>query len=90
MSGDARLLVIADGRKLPDDEARAVWTRFSAWMDEHPGDMDGFARREGWATARPETRDGKAVLVLSNEKAPAPPRAGSPRSKRGKRKGGSR
>jgi hypothetical protein len=64
MSG--RLGAILDGRVLGDEEARAVWTRFSAYMDEHKGDLAGFAASEGLASVQPETRAGKAVLVLSH------------------------
>ena len=67
MSQESRLVVLVDGRPLPDDEARAMWVRFSAWMDEHRGDFDGFAKSEGFVSARPETRGGKAVLVLSTK-----------------------
>lgn len=67
MSQESRLAVLVDGRPLPDDEARAMWVRFSAWMDEHRGDFDGFAKSEGFVSARPETRGGKAVLVLSTK-----------------------
>jgi hypothetical protein len=65
------LAVEIDGRALPEPEAREVWTRFSAWMDEHRGDLAGFARREGWASVRPDTRGGGAVLVVSTTAAPA-------------------
>ena len=61
---EARLLVEADGRSLPADESRAVWERFSAWMDAHPGDLAGFASKEGYAGAHAESRGGKAVLTL--------------------------
>ncbi len=64
MSGDARLVVIADGRTLPDEEARAIWRRFSAHLDAHENDFAGFARKEGVASAKTESRAGKAVLVL--------------------------
>ena len=32
-------------------------------MDEHEGDLDGFARIKGWASVKPEHRAGQAVLV---------------------------
>lgn len=89
MSDGGRLVVLVDGRALDQDEARAVWTRFSRWMDEHPGDMDGFARSEGHASARPETHGGKAVLVLSSAQGPAL-RQSPPRRGRSERRGRSR
>ncbi len=67
MSQESRLAVLVDGRPLPEEEARAMWIRFSTWMDEHRGDFDGFAKKEGFVSARPETRGGKAVLVLSTK-----------------------
>jgi len=71
MSQESRLAVLVDGRPLPEDEARAMWIRFSAWMDEHRGDFDGFAKKEGFVSARPETRGGKAVLVLGTKEGKA-------------------
>lgn len=86
MSEESRLAVLVDNRPLPDEEARALWIRFSEWMDEHRGDFDGFAKKEGFVSARPETRGGKAVLVLSTKPAgPAPAGGGKGRRKRGKR-----
>ena len=43
MSG--RLAAIVDGELLPEEDARALWERFSAYMDEHKGDLRGL--REG-------------------------------------------
>lgn len=60
-----KLVVLVDGRPLPDDKARALWTRFSAHMDEHQGDLTGFAQQEGFSSVRPETRAGRAVLVIA-------------------------
>jgi hypothetical protein len=67
MPKDSRLVVLVDGRPLPDQEARVLWTRFSAHMGEHPGDERGFAAKEGYASAHPESRGGKAVLVLTSK-----------------------
>jgi hypothetical protein len=61
----ARLAVLLDGVPMAEQEARALWARFSAHMDEHRGDLAGFARAEGFASVHPETRDGRAVLVVS-------------------------
>ena len=63
MSG--RLGAILDGQTLSEEEARALWARFSAHMDANKGDLAGFAAAEGVASVQPETRAGKAVLVLS-------------------------
>lgn len=65
----SRLVVLADGRTIEGDEARAIWTRFSQYMDEHHGDMDGFARTEGFTSARTEHRAGQAFLILSSREA---------------------
>jgi hypothetical protein len=66
------LAVVIDGAPLPDDEARAFWGRFSAYMDAHKGDLAGFAAAEKLASVHPETRGGRAVLVGSRT---APQRA---------------
>jgi hypothetical protein len=60
-----KLVVLVDGRPLPEDEARALWTRFSAHMDQHQGDAAGFAKKEGFSSVRPESRNGRAVLVVA-------------------------
>ena len=64
MSEASRLAVLVDGKPLGDDEARVLWTEFSAHMDEHKGDTAGFAKKKGWVAAAPEYRQGKAVLVV--------------------------
>jgi hypothetical protein len=38
--------------------------RFSAHMDEHEGDLAGFARVNGWHSISPEYRNAQAVLVV--------------------------
>jgi hypothetical protein len=63
MSG-SRLAALVDGRDLPEDEARALGVEFSAHMDEHRGDMAGFAQKKGFHAVRPEHRTGRAVLVV--------------------------
>jgi hypothetical protein len=72
------LAAFLDGQPLPEADARALWERFSAYMDEHKGDLRGFATAEGYASVRPETRKGQAVLVLSRTAPQAP--YGEPRS----------
>jgi hypothetical protein len=59
------LAVLVDGEPLPNEEAVAFWKRFSAWMDEHPGDLGGFAKSEGLASVQPEMHGGAPVLVAS-------------------------
>jgi hypothetical protein len=66
------LQVLVDGAPLADDAARAFWRRYSAWMDEHAGDLAGFAKSEGLASVHPEMHGGAPVLVASHS---APQRA---------------
>ena len=72
--------VLVDGKPLPLDEARAFWKRFSSWMEEHPGDLAGFARAEGFASVHPEMHEAGPVLAVSRSTAqraygPAPKKA---------------
>jgi hypothetical protein len=71
MSDKPSLAVLVDGVPLPDDEARALWTRFSEHMDEHRGDMAGFAKLCGYVSVAPEVRRGQPVLVVQTTNAPA-------------------
>ncbi len=64
-AGKARLGVVVDGVALPEDEARALWQTFSAYMEEHRGDLAGFAKSQGFVSAHPRSEGGRAVLVLS-------------------------
>jgi hypothetical protein len=79
----ARLAVLVDGVALSDDEARDLWTKFSEHMDEHKGDMAGFAKLCGYARVSPEARKGQAVLVVQTTegaaRAPAPEPQKEPR-----------
>jgi hypothetical protein len=72
------LRVIVDGTPLPDDEALAFWKRFSGWMEEHQGDLAGFARTENLASVHPEMHKGGPVLVASRT-APQRPYAVAPK-----------
>ncbi len=65
MSESGQLRVTVDGKPLPGDEARAFWQRFSAWMEEHAGDLAGFAQAEALASVHPEMHGGAPVLVAS-------------------------
>jgi hypothetical protein len=58
------LVVLKDGALLPEEESRALWVRFSGYMDAHEGDLAGFARQESWHSVSPEYRQGQAVLVV--------------------------
>jgi hypothetical protein len=60
------LRVLVDGTPLAEPVARAFWQRFSAWMDEHKGDLAGFAKAEGLASVNPELHGGEPVLVASH------------------------
>jgi hypothetical protein len=98
MSETARpnLVVLLDGALLPEDEARTLWMAFSAHMDEHRGDMAGFAKAHGYHEVRPEYRKGQAVLLVSTtaeaaaKVAAPPPKPKGPPAKKGgvARKGG--
>jgi hypothetical protein len=63
--GQAKLAVMVDGQPLGDDDARAFWGRFSAYMEAHRSDLAGFAKQEGFASVHPETGPNGAVLVAS-------------------------
>jgi len=60
-----RLAVLLDGEPMAEEEARAFWSRFSAWMDANKGDLGGFAKSEGLVSVHPTMQDGRAVLVAS-------------------------
>ena len=66
MSGaPRRLAVLVDGAALPEAEALALWDRFSAWMEEHRGDLKGFAAQEGFASVHPGVDGDRPVLRAS-------------------------
>lgn len=66
------LAVYVDGQALPEEEARALWQRFSDWMEEHRGDLAGFAAKEGYASVHPGVEDGRPVLHASRTAAQRP------------------
>jgi hypothetical protein len=74
------LRVLVDGEPLPGQEAIAFWKRFSEWMDEHPGDLAGFASSEALSSVQPEMHDGVPVLVASRT-APQRPYGVAPKKK---------
>lgn len=70
--GRSNLGVLVDGVALPEEDARALWERFSAWMEEHRGDLAGFAAREGFASVHPGVEAGRPVLLASKSAAQRP------------------
>ena len=74
MSGRA-LLVRVDGALLSEKEARDLWGRFSAYMEEHRGDLGGFAKQEGFSSIRPSFEDGAAILLASHSETQVPYRS---------------
>jgi hypothetical protein len=83
--GPRRLAVLVDGAPLPEDEAVALWDRFSLWMEEHRGDLAGFATQEGFASVHPGVDGDRPVLRASKtagQRPYAPVTAGSERSDR--------
>src|SRR5580698_2750524 len=88
----ARLAATLDGVLLPEDEARALWDRFSAHMDAHAGDLAGFAKAEGFASVHPAAQNGRAVLVASRTEEQRPygsretPLPSASRGKRGRQR----
>lgn len=76
MTSTARpnLVVLVDGVPMAEAAARELWGAFSRHMDEHRGDLAGFARAQGWFSVSPEYRGGQAVLVVQTaEGAPTKP-----------------
>jgi hypothetical protein len=65
-STKARLAVEIDGKRLSDDEARAVWQRFSEFMDASNGDFAAFAKDEGVALVATRTVNGQAILMVTS------------------------
>lgn len=64
MSGK-RLGVLVDGVPLPVDAAHALWDRFSLWMEEHRGDLAGFAVQEGYLSVHPGVNGDLPILRAS-------------------------
>jgi hypothetical protein len=59
------LAVRIDGELLSEEEGRALWQRFSAYMEANRGDLAGFAKSEGLASVHPAMEVGRAILVGS-------------------------
>ena len=82
--GEAHALrAFVNGEELEEPAARALWERFSAYLESHPGDEAGFAVTEGrrFATACFVRGAGAAVLELGD----TPPLPRSARRSRGRR-----
>ncbi len=82
----SNLAVLVDGVPLPPEEARELWQRFSDWMEEHRGDLAGFAAHEGYASVFPGVDQGRPVLLASKS---APQRPYGPAQQAASRSGGS-
>jgi hypothetical protein len=67
-----RLGVLVDGAPLPEEDAHALWERFSAWMEEHRGDLAGFALQEGFVSIHPGVDGDRPVLRASKTAAQRP------------------
>lgn len=72
MNRGRTLKVLVDGVALAEPDARALWQRFSAWMDERPADLAGFARSEGFTSVHPELHAGSPALVASHSSVQRP------------------
>lgn len=68
----AALKVLVDGVALPEAEGRALWQRFSAHMEAHRGDLEGFAKSEGFASVHPVMGTEGAELHASRTTAQRP------------------
>lgn len=69
---EKRLAVLVDGIPLPDEDAHALWDRFSLWMEEHRGDLAGFAVQEGYLSIHPGVDGDRPVLRASKSAAQRP------------------
>ena len=74
-----RLGVLVDGTPMPEAEARSFWERFSDWMEEHRGDLAGFAAQEGFASVHPGVDGDRPVLRASKSEPQRPYSASKPR-----------
>lgn len=67
-----RLGAFVDGVAMPEADAVAFWERFSTWMEEHRGDLQGFAAQEGYASVHPGVAGDLPVLRASTTGAQRP------------------
>jgi len=85
-----KLGVLVDGTPLLEEEAYALWDRFSLWMEDHRGDLAGFAAQEGFASVHPGVDGDKPVLRASRSAAQKPYAAVREEEKRAESAGGDR
>jgi hypothetical protein len=67
-----KLRVLVDGSPMPEAEARGFWERFSAHMEAHQGDLEGFARSEGFTSVKPVVGEDGPELHASRTTPQAP------------------
>ncbi len=67
-----KLGVLVDGMPLHEEEAYALWDRFSLWMEDHRGDLAGFAAQEGFASVHPGVDGDTPILRASRSGAQKP------------------
>jgi hypothetical protein len=82
----SNLAVLVDGVAMDGEEARSLWQRFSDWMEQHRGDLAGFAAKEGFASVHPGVENGKPVLLVSKsapQRPYAPVKPGGSHSRHG-------
>jgi hypothetical protein len=66
------LAVYLDGAPMAEPDARALWQRFSDWMESNRGDLAGFAAKEGFASVHPGVENGRPVLYASKTEGQRP------------------
>jgi len=69
---EKRLGVLVDGTPMAEKDAHALWERFSDWMEEHRGDLAGFAAQEGFLSVHPGVDGDRPVLRASKSTAQRP------------------
>ena len=67
-----RLAVLLDGAPMAEEQALALWDRFSTWMEDHRGDLAGFAAQEGYVSIHPGVEGDRPVLRVSQSAAQRP------------------
>lgn len=82
------LVVLVDDAPMEATAARAFWERFSAWMEEHRGDLAGFAQKEGFASVHPGVEGGRPVLRVSKDLPQQPYEGGGGSANRQRRENG--
>ena len=84
----SQLNAIVDGQPLDQQSATQLWREFSAYMDNHEGDFDGFAKQAGFLKASVAVMQGRPTLTLSSTaKGSDAPKQPAPNRKRANRRG---